>query len=166
MSHDLYDAKSDVKWWNALGCLRQYTVPNTEYTGGAFPPINGESIKKNTPSPVVRGGRSLAGIRRRITTPDASKWSPDSHHPTRGVFLLYRTYLWNKQQVMSINLTTWSTMQHHVVVDHVVFYVIHSQVWYNSASSVTFAVHFRCSLLLSLLLLTFVAGSCHSESLT
>ena len=56
--------------------------------------------------------------------------------PTRttrlaGVFLLYRTYLWNKQQVMSINLTTWSTMQYHVVVDHVVFNVIHSQVRYK-----------------------------------
>ena len=35
---------------------------------------------------MVRGGRSLAGIRRRDPTPDASKWSPDSHHPTRGVF--------------------------------------------------------------------------------
>ena len=49
-----------------------------------------------------------------------------------GVFLLYRTYLWNKQQVMSINFTTWSTMQYHVVVDDVAFYVIHSQVRYNS----------------------------------
>ena len=48
------------------------------------------------------------------------------------VLLLYRTYLWNKQQVMSINLAIWSTMQYHVVVDHVVFYVIHSQVRYNS----------------------------------
>ena len=61
---------------------------------------------------------------------------PASDLPTRttrrvGVFLLYRTYLWNKQQVMSINLTTWSTMQYHVVVDHVDFYVIHSQVRYN-----------------------------------
>ena len=62
------------------------------------------------------------------------------HTPRRaGVFLLYRTYLWNKQ-VMSINLTMWSTMQYHVVVDPVVFYVvvdpvvfyvIHSQVRYN-----------------------------------
>ena len=49
-----------------------------------------------------------------------------------GVFLLYGTYLWNKQQVMSINLTMWSTMQYHVMVDHVVFYVIHSQVRYKS----------------------------------
>ena len=62
---------------------------------------------------------------------------PASDLPTRttrraAVFLLYRTYLWNKQQVMSINLTTWSTMQYHVVVDHVVFYVIHSQVRYNN----------------------------------
>ena len=48
-----------------------------------------------------------------------------------GVFLLYRTYLWNKQQVMSIDLTTWSTMQYHVVVDHVIFYVIHSQLRHN-----------------------------------
>ena len=32
---------------------------------------------------------------------------------------------------MSINLTTWSTMQFHMVVDHVVFYVIHSQVQYK-----------------------------------
>ena len=50
-------------------------------------------------------------------------------HTTRraGVFLLYHTYLWNKQQVMSINLTTWSTMQYHMEVDHIVFYVIHSQ---------------------------------------
>ena len=58
---------------------------------------------------------------------------PANDPPTRttrraGVFLLYRTYLWNKQQVMPINLTTWSTMQYHVVVDHVVFHVIHSQV--------------------------------------
>ena len=30
-----------------------------------------------------------------------------------GVFLLFRTYLWNKQQLMSINLTMWST--HHAV---------------------------------------------------
>ena len=61
---------------------------------------------------------------------------PASDLPTRtnrkaGVFLLYRIYLWNKQQVMSINLTTWSTMQYHVVVDNVVFYVRHSQVRYN-----------------------------------
>ena len=45
-------------------------------------------IKENTPSRVVRGGRSLSGIRRRIPTPDASKWSPDSHHPTSGCFPL------------------------------------------------------------------------------
>ena len=61
---------------------------------------------------------------------------PTSDLPARttrrvGVFLLYRIYLWNKQQVMSINLTTWSTMQYHVVVDHVFFYVIESQVRYN-----------------------------------
>ena len=61
---------------------------------------------------------------------------PASDLPTRtsrqvGVFLLYRTYLRNKQQVMSINLTMWSTMQYHVVVDHIAFYVIHSQVRYN-----------------------------------
>ena len=60
---------------------------------------------------------------------------PASDLPTRttrwaGVFLLYRTYLWIKQ-VKSINLITWSTMQYHMVVDHIVFYVIHSQVWYN-----------------------------------
>ena len=62
---------------------------------------------------------------------------PASDLPTRttrraGVFLLYHTYLWNKQQVMSINLTTWSTMQYHVVVDHVVFNVIYCQVRYNT----------------------------------
>ena len=49
-----------------------------------------------------------------------------------GAFLLYRTYLWNKQQVMSINLIMCSTMQYHVVVNHVVFYVIQSQVRYNA----------------------------------
>ena len=38
---------------------------------------------------VVRVGRSLAGFRRRNPPPDASKWSPSSHHPTRGVFLYY-----------------------------------------------------------------------------
>ena len=43
-------------------------------------------LKENTQSRVVQGGRSLAGIRRRILTPDASKWSPDSHHPTSGCF--------------------------------------------------------------------------------
>ena len=50
-------------------------------------------MKENTPSRVVRGGRSLAGTRRRnptpkaeVPTPDASKWSPDSHHPTSGCF--------------------------------------------------------------------------------
>ena len=64
---------------------------------------------------------------------------PASDLPTRttrrmGVFLLYRTYLWNKQQVMLINLTTWSTMQYHVVVDHLAFYVIHSQVRYNGVN--------------------------------
>ena len=71
---------------------------------------------------------------------------PASDLPTRttrraGVFLLYRTYLWNKQQVMSINLTMWSTMQYHVVVDHVVFYVIHSQVRYNGYYLIRF---WRC----------------------
>ena len=45
------------------------------------------TLKEFTLSRVVRGGISLAGIRRRIPTPDASKWSPDSHHPTQGVFL-------------------------------------------------------------------------------
>ena len=83
-------------------------------------------LKENTPSRVLWGGRSLAGIRRRIPTPDASKWSPDLHHPTIGCF----PFIPNKQ-VMSINLTTWSTMQNHVVVDHVVFNVIHSQVRYD-----------------------------------
>ena len=53
--------------------------------------------------------------------------------PNEWVFSFYKypTNLWNKQQVMSINLTTWSTMQYHVVVDHVAFYVIHYQVRYN-----------------------------------
>ena len=63
---------------------------------------------------------------------------PASDLPTRttrrvGVFLLYRTYLWNKQQVMSINLITCSTTKYHVVVDHVAFYVIHLQVRYKWA---------------------------------
>ena len=52
-----------------------------------------------------------------------------------GVFLLYRTYLWNKQQVMSINLTSYYVIHHAVPLggrSHtVVFYVIHSQVRYN-----------------------------------
>ena len=39
--------------------------------------LNRKSIKENTPSRVVRWGRSLAGVRRRIPTPDASKWSPE-----------------------------------------------------------------------------------------
>ena len=43
-------------------------------------------IKENTPSRVMRGGRSLAGIRRRIPMPDASKWSPDSHHLTNRCY--------------------------------------------------------------------------------
>ena len=65
---------------------------------------------------------------------------PASDLPTHttwraGVFLLYRTYLLNKQQMLSINLTRWSTMQYHMVVDHIVFYVIHSQVWYKDGNS-------------------------------
>ena len=89
----------------------------------------------------------LGGTRREITCWHQAEESdaegggfrrlmPASDLPTRtirrvGVFLLYPTYLWNKQQVMSINLTT---MQYHVVVDHVAFYVIHSQVRYNIKS--------------------------------
>ena len=95
--------------------------------------------KGKTPSRVVRGGprRFIAGIRRRILM-------PASDLPTRttrwvGVFLLYRNYLWNKQQVMSINLTTWTTMQYHVVVDHIVFYMMHSQVRYKIKNLVCFA---------------------------
>ena len=108
------------KYWSHSLALNQPTVPVL--------------LKENTPSRVVRGERSFAGIRRRIPTPDASKWSPDSHHPTSGCFSSYRTYLWNKQQVMSINLTAWSTMQYHVIVNHVVFYVIHSQVRYKTTT--------------------------------
>ena len=80
---------------------------------------------------LLASGGGIRCRRRRIPTPDASKWSPDSHHPTSAYFPFIRTYLWNKQQLMSINLTTWATMQYHVVVDHVVFYVIHSQVRYE-----------------------------------
>ena len=40
------------------------------------------TLKENTPSWVVEGGRSLAGIRRRIPTTDASKWSLDLHQQT------------------------------------------------------------------------------------
>ena len=97
-------------------------------------------LKENT--------RSSGGARREITCWHQAEESnangggfrrlmPASDLPTcttrrAGVFLLYSTYLWNnKQQVMSINLTTWSTMQYHVVVDHIVFYVIHSQVRYK-----------------------------------
>ena len=44
--------------------------------------------KRKTPDRrVVQLGRSLAGITRRNPPPDASKWSPSSQHPTRGVFL-------------------------------------------------------------------------------
>ena len=75
---------------------------------------------------LLASGGGIRRQRRRIPTPDASKWSPDSYDPTSGCFP-FILYLWNKQQVMSINLTTWSTMQNHVVVDHIVFYVIHSQ---------------------------------------
>ena len=38
--------------------------------------IKSEVLKENTPSLVVRGRRSLACIKRRIPTHDASKWSP------------------------------------------------------------------------------------------
>ena len=55
---------------------------------------------------------------------------PASDLPTRttrraGVFLSYRTYLWHKQQVMSINLTTWSAMQCHVV------WITYFSTWYT-----------------------------------
>ena len=85
-------------------------------------------IKENT--------RSSGGANREITcwrqASESSAWCQQVIFRRAGVFLLYRTYLWNKQHVMSINLTTWSAMQYHVVVDHVVFYVIHSQVRYKS----------------------------------
>ena len=73
------------------------------------------------------------GARREITCWHQAELMPASDLPTHttlraGVFLLYRTYLWNKQQVVSINLT----IQYHVVVDHVVFYVIHSRVRYKA----------------------------------
>ena len=58
-------------------------VVNDYFTHGWSRPV---ILKENTPSRVVRGGRSLAGIRRRIPTPVASKWSPDSYHPTSGCF--------------------------------------------------------------------------------
>ena len=96
-------------------------------------------LKENTLSRVVRGGKLLAGIRRRNPTPKAgdsdalcqqliSRIAPRDDWV---LFFSYRTYLWNKQQVMSINLTTWFTMQYHVVGDHVVFYVMHSQIRYK-----------------------------------
>ena len=60
----------------------------------------------------MRVGRSVAGIRRRNPSPDASKWSPSSHHPTRGVFLyclscqLWEKRLWQgNYDLQNINIT-------------------------------------------------------------
>ena len=113
-----------------------------------YPYPKHDTLKENIPSRVVRVGRSFAGIRRRIPTPDASKWSPDSHHQTSGCFP-FIPYLLMEQTKSDVNkssciITTWCTMQYHVVVDHIVFYVIHSQVRYKSFSlSVTFCDWFR-----------------------
>ena len=38
-SHGItYKYKSDIKHQNTLGCLEQYTAPNSQYTGGECPP--------------------------------------------------------------------------------------------------------------------------------
>ena len=109
------------------------------------------NLKNRGKHPEARGARSEITCGHQAEESDAEgggfrRLMPASDLPTRttrraGVFLLYRTYLWNKQQVISINITTWSTMQCHVVMDHVVFYVIHSQVRYNTCYSHIRIIH-------------------------
>ena len=72
------NVEGKIKWYITVTSYEHHGVSNY-HRFDCF-------LKENTPSRVVRGGRSLAGIRRRIPTPGASKWSPDSHYPTSGCF--------------------------------------------------------------------------------
>ena len=100
------------EWLNSNWNLLQFLIPFLKMLYSHCSTI-GTDWKENT--------RSSGDARREITcwhqAEGSSAWCQQVISRRAGIFLLYHTYLWNKQQVMSINLTTWSTMQYHVVVD-------------------------------------------------
>ena len=63
--------------------FRRCSIPSLTHAACASI-LNSQLLKENTPSRVVRGERSRQ--RRRIPISDASKWFPDSQHPTSGCF--------------------------------------------------------------------------------
>ena len=108
-----------------------YTIPTIKYCMTVTWAINSTHrthgmvyISKRPPKPqrktparrVVRGGRSLAGIRRRIPTPDASKWSPDSHNPTSGYFpfIPYFFYFFEEEEVHFLGQHFYYVIRHAV----------------------------------------------------
>ena len=66
--------------------LMQYPRIRNVSILGLFDPYYYRAVKENTHLSGGARRRSLAGIRRRMPMPDASKWSPDSHHPTSVCF--------------------------------------------------------------------------------